>query len=98
VEQLPSERFEVYTVHYLGWSGEKDRELLTLMDRQGFDCLITSDRRLHTQQNTSLYKVCIVVLVTANNRFEHIAPHIEVLVAVLENLSPDVKVVEVQIG
>lgn len=38
---------EVFTVREMGWSGKSNGELLTLLQAEGFDVLITADRNLH---------------------------------------------------
>jgi len=53
---------ETYTVTEMGWSGKKNGELLQLLQRNGFDALITSDIRLPLQQPLQEFKVAVVLL------------------------------------
>lgn len=40
------EQGEVYTTHYMGWSGLDDAALLQAMEKASFELLITADSNL----------------------------------------------------
>jgi hypothetical protein len=48
----------------LAWKQTKNGELLELVERNGFDILITSDKNIYTQQNLRSRELSILVLPT----------------------------------
>lgn len=58
---------EVKTARQMGWTGIKNGELLALASEQ-FDVLITVDRNLSFQQNTSALPIAVIVLQASSNR------------------------------
>lgn len=81
------ESFEVYTTHYLNWSGKKDDELLEAMQKQGFNLLVTSDRNLQHEQPIANYSVSLLVLEMPNNRFNTLKPHIQTIAQAISDLT-----------
>lgn len=57
---------EVFTVHYLGWAGLKNGELLAVAEQYGIEVFVTGDQQLQYQQNLSGRKMAIVVLSATN--------------------------------
>lgn len=53
------------TVHYLGWSGMKNGDLLAKAAASGFDALVTMDSGVPYQQNAAALAVSVVVLKAA---------------------------------
>lgn len=51
--------FDVVTVRYQGWSGIKNGDLIRLIDGD-FDILITGDKNLRYQQNSTIRKIAII--------------------------------------
>jgi predicted nuclease of predicted toxin-antitoxin system len=45
----------------LGWAELKNGELIKMAEKDGFECMITSDRNLRHQQNLTQRKLAIVV-------------------------------------
>ena len=64
---------EVYTVHYMGWDGKVNGELLALA-RGEFDVLITMDRSIPPQQNLSENDVAIILVRAKSNRLQDLTP------------------------
>lgn len=54
--------FEVKTVKEMGFSGLKNGALLNEAQNAGFDILLSVDKNMNAQQNTSKYEIAIVVL------------------------------------
>ena len=59
--RLSLAEFEVVTVHYMGWSGISNGDLVNLIDGR-FDVFVTGDKKLRYQQNLASRKVAIVEL------------------------------------
>jgi len=82
---LPSH--QVSTVVQEGWSGVKNGKLLALA-AAGFDALVTVDKNIAYQQNTSSMPVAVLVLDTASNDLPHLLTLVPSLEAALANLKP----------
>ncbi len=79
---------DVRTVPEMGWSGQKNGELLRSMTGQGFEVLITVDRSLRHQQNLHTAGVAVIVLVAASNRLADLAPLMSSVEAALGSVGP----------
>ena len=84
-QALPSH--QVSTVVQEGWSGIKNGKLLALA-ASGFDVLITVDKNLPYQQNTSKLPVAVLVLDAASNELPYLLPLVPALEDALVNLEP----------
>jgi predicted nuclease of predicted toxin-antitoxin system len=77
-----SSNFSVQTVSDLGWQGKQNGELLSSMIQEELQVLITSDKNLRFQQNLENLNICVVILMTKDNRYETVKDfviHIEEL-------------------
>jgi predicted nuclease of predicted toxin-antitoxin system len=72
-----SEQFIVITLNELKWNAKKNGELLALLQNNGFQALITSDKNFGYQQNLQKYQIKVLVLDVKDNRYETILPFIE---------------------
>jgi hypothetical protein len=82
-KRLPNR--QIKTVQEMGWSGEKNGELLKLVEAE-FDVFITSDKNLSYQQN--LQNRTIAILLLPGNQvpiIENMLPQID---EALENILP----------
>ncbi|MEM6334876.1 MAG: hypothetical protein AAF823_16210 [Planctomycetota bacterium] len=79
---------KVETVGFRRWNGVKNGELLGRAAKAGFDALVTTDRRMPSQQNSETLPLSVVVIASASNDFEDIIPLIPNLLAALPTLSP----------
>jgi hypothetical protein len=82
-KRLPNR--QIKTVQEMGWSGEKNGELLKLVEAD-FDVFITSDKNLSYQQN--LENRTIAILLLPSNQvpiIENMLPQID---EALENILP----------
>ena len=77
--QIDFAKHIVKTTAGMGWSGKKNGELLKLMLQYEFDALVTTDRNIKHQQNTSKSLLTIFILVTEDNRDETVQPLINSL-------------------
>jgi predicted nuclease of predicted toxin-antitoxin system len=81
-----NETFVVVTVNEMKWNAKKNGELMQLLQDNGFQALITSDKNLQYQQNLDRYKMKVVVLDVKDNRYETILPFVgKVEEALIEN-------------
>ena len=64
----------VRTVTEMGWSGSNDQQLLSLMQSNQFDLVITVDQNIQYQQNFQTFTLSIIVLVAATNRRDDLLP------------------------
>lgn len=78
---------EVRTVQQVGWAGLKNGELLRQASGK-FDVLVTGDRNLEYQQNSSRLSIAVVVLVALNSRIETLRPLVPELLHVLARIVP----------
>jgi predicted nuclease of predicted toxin-antitoxin system len=78
--------FIVTTINEMKWNAKKNGELMQLLQDNGFQALITSDKNLQYQQNLEKYKIKVVVLDVKDNRYETVLPLLETVEkALLEN-------------
>lgn len=61
---------EIWSVRDKGWLGNKNGELLRLMEEDKFELFVTVDRNLPYQQNLHKLPIAIFVLCAYNNRRE----------------------------
>jgi predicted nuclease of predicted toxin-antitoxin system len=85
---------EVSTVQERGWSSKKNGELLRLMN-DSVDVFLTSDQNLRYQQDLSIIRYSIVVLVARDNRLTTLQALIPQVQQVLTTITPG-SVIEVQ--
>jgi hypothetical protein len=65
---------DVHTVQEMGWSGEKNGDLLRLMTGQGFELLLTVDQSIGHQRNLQGSSVAVIVLIAVSNRLADLLP------------------------
>jgi putative NIF3 family GTP cyclohydrolase 1 type 2 len=65
---------DVATVTEAGWKGLKNGKLLTALERDGFDVLITGDKSIRHQQNLNKYRVAVILLYANDNRLSTLRP------------------------
>ena len=78
---------EIYTVKDKGWNALENGDLLTALEKDGFDYLITSDKNLQHHQNLIKYSICFIILNVMNNNYETILPLVEKIKKVLTSKS-----------
>jgi predicted nuclease of predicted toxin-antitoxin system len=72
-----SQSFKVITVNEMQWNTKKNGDLMKLLQENGFQALITSDKNLEYQQNLEKYQIKVVVLDVKDNRYETVLPFVE---------------------
>ena len=75
---------EIYTVNNKNWNSLENGDLITAMQNDGFDFLITSDKNLQYQQNIAKYSISFIILNVADNNYETILPLIEKIKKILQ--------------
>ena len=78
--QLPDH--EVHTVPEMGWASRRNGALLASASGK-FEVLITTDQRMHSQQNVARHDIAVVVLVARRNKVDFLVPLVPELVKVL---------------
>jgi predicted nuclease of predicted toxin-antitoxin system len=78
---------QVSTVPQEGWSGVKNGKLLALAATR-FDALITVDKNLPYQQNTSTLPIALFVLHAVSNELPYLLPLVPALELALASHKP----------
>jgi PIN like domain len=79
---------DVRTVPEMGWSGEKNGELLGLMTAAGFTVLLTVDQGIPQQQNLCAAGVAVVLLFGVSNQLSDLVPLMPAARAALVTIQP----------
>jgi hypothetical protein len=85
-QKLPGH--DVHTVAEMGWSGQKNGELLRSMAAQGFEALLTVDQSIRHQQNLQAAGIAVLVLIAVSNRLADLAPLMPSVIAALGSIKP----------
>ena len=72
----------------MGWSGIKNGELLVLAEQNQFDVFLTGDRNLAFQQNTTQFRIAVIVLEAEGIQLHHTLPLMPKVLAALPSLTP----------
>jgi hypothetical protein len=80
--------YAIRTVVEMGWSGQKNGELLKLMQKEDFTVLLTTDQNLRYQQNLAQAGVAIVVLIAATNKLVDLLPLVPEAIFALNSITP----------
>lgn len=76
-----------YTVHsaaFRGWQELENGALISTAEKEGYQVLITSDKRIRYQQNIVDRKIAILIL--TSNQYREILPNIEAILENIQNL------------
>lgn len=77
--------FEVSTISDNGWNGIKNGKLLSLMDENKFDYLITLDKNLSYQQNLDKFNVKVILVDIKDARIDFIYPLVSKIIEILKS-------------
>ena len=83
---------EVQTVPEIGWASKRNGELLSLAARD-FDVFLTVDQRLQQEQQLSMFRIAVIVLVARSNRLLDLLPLVPATLEVLPWAKPGEAVV-----
>ena len=72
----------------MGWSGIKNGELLVLAEQNQFDVFLTGDRNLAFQQNTTRFRIAVIVLEAEGIQLQYTLPLMSKVLAALPSLTP----------
>src|SRR5208282_1966960 len=75
------------SVQKMGWSGVKNGTLLALAQEE-FDVFLTADRNLSFQQNTTEFRLAVVVHVAGSTQLKATLPLMSQVLALLPKLIP----------
>ncbi|PYJ83363.1 MAG: hypothetical protein DME22_15980 [Verrucomicrobia bacterium] len=76
------------SVQRMGWSGIKNGRLLDLAEQNQFDVFLTGDRNLAFQQNTTQFRVAVVVLEADGIQLHKTLPLMPKVLALLATFKP----------
>jgi predicted nuclease of predicted toxin-antitoxin system len=76
------------SVQKMGWSGVTNGRLLALAEENGFDVFLTGDRNLSFQQNTTEFRIAVVILEAKGVQLHQTLPLMPKLLALLPDLKP----------
>lgn len=77
---------ESLSVQKMGWAGIKNGKLLTLAQEK-FDIFLTADRNLSFQQDTTKFKIAVVVLAAGSTQLARTLPLMPAVLAILPRLA-----------
>ena len=79
---------EIRTLDEVGLKGLKNGELLSAAISQGFEALITIDRRMPFQQNLARLNLALIILVATPCRYEQLKLLVPKALSALETIMP----------
>ena len=85
-EHFPKD-MDLRTVPQMGWAGMKNGELLASAASEGFTALITADRGIEYQQNSSSLLISVVIMRSYRTRLEDLTPLVPQAIEILRNES-----------
>lgn len=85
-EHFP-EDMDVRTVPQMGWAGMKNGKLLAIAATEGFTALITADRGIEYQQNSSSLPLSVIILRSYRTRLEDLIPLVPQAIEILRSES-----------
>ena len=81
----------VSTVRDQNWLGKKNGELLSAMQSEDFDVLISKDKYLGYQQNASNFSLIILQLNAFSNSYDDLLPLVSVIKETLLNIKSELE-------
>ncbi|MGA8408416.1 MAG: DUF5615 family PIN-like protein [Candidatus Acidiferrales bacterium] len=79
---------ECRTVPELGLAGQRNGELLSLAEKQGYEIFLTMDKGVEYEQNLQSRKLAIIILRAKSNRLGDLLPSLPDCVAHMETIKP----------
>ena len=76
----------MFTVDYMGWSGLKNGELLSVAEAERFEVFVTGDKNLSYQQNLTRRRMAIITLSAID--FDILKLNLSLIVAAIDNADP----------
>jgi hypothetical protein len=62
------------TAPEMGWTSQRNGELLRSWAEREFDDFLTADRKLQHQQNLASFDIAVIVLIARSNRLDDLRP------------------------
>lgn len=79
-------RHEIHTVVGMEWGGVKNGQLLTLIEQEGFNILLTGDKNMDDQQRLQGRPFAVLIMSAIN--WPVIRPHIDAISAAVDEAQP----------
>jgi len=79
---------QVETVGYAGFKGLKNGALLRRAAAAGFNAIITTDRHIPRQQNSTTIPLSIICIRSVSNDLDDLLPFVSELLRALDQLQP----------
>ena len=79
---------DVYTSQYMGYGGLKNGRLLATAAAAGFEAIITTDKGIEYEQNTSALPMAVVIIDAPMNDFKTLETYVPRLLVALNHLKP----------
>lgn len=79
---------ECHAVPDLGWSGEKNGELLTLAEQNAFEAFVTIDQGIEYEQNIVGRRFGIVVLKAKSSRYSDLIKCVPEMLRAISTIQP----------
>jgi hypothetical protein len=79
---------EMFTVAFMGWSGIGNGALLREAEASGFEVLITNDRGMEYEQDSTSLPIAVIVIRPNANTIESIRPLIPAMQSALAQIQP----------
>jgi hypothetical protein len=79
---------EIRTLDEVGLKGLKNGQLLSAAVAQGFEALITVDRRMPFQQNLANLNLALIIMVATPCRYEQLKLLVPKVIGALEAIKP----------
>jgi predicted nuclease of predicted toxin-antitoxin system len=79
-------RHEIHTVVGMEWGGIKNRDLLTLIERERFNVFLTGDTNMQNQQRLEDRSFAVLIMSAIN--WPVVRPHVHKISAALDDARP----------
>jgi len=78
--------YEAFTVRYMGWSGLRNGDLLSVAEEAGFEVFVTGDQTLAYEQSLTRLRIAVLVLSTIDR--DILKSSAPLIVAALDAVTP----------
>lgn len=79
---------EVRHVDDLGWKGKSNGQLLDSAEAEGFEVLVTADKRIRFQQDLSARKLSLAIIEVHPKNFANLTACAPELIRILPDMNP----------
>jgi len=79
---------EVKHVHHMGWDGLKNGALMLAAATEGFQAIVSGDKKMPFQQNMKDRPFALIILDIHPNKFSHQVACLPALIALFDRVQP----------